>query len=191
MTTYDSLKVEDKVRVNAAIIETFKSASPDDLNALRRLSYEKNPKEPAEGFQAVLDGMRNSLAGQLSTLPPTRDNGVDEKIDLSNQRQLLRTIKETMGQELSYVTDGDLKTGRYYSPEHYKNLTERYSTPEQDGPNSVTLGTLTTEQQMRALIEGSNVGLASDAKVCSVNIDDIQLQASQRASAKEASCTSL
>lgn len=122
---YESLNATDKVRINAVIVAGFRDETAfitNFRNALKGLAASKQISR-RDAFQQTLEAMRETLACDMANIPTVMLNTVDDKIDLSAQRLLLRDIQGVMGRE------GHLFE---YSAAHYQGIVKKFQ-PYIDG----------------------------------------------------------
>ncbi len=169
-STYEDLTTEEKVRVNATLIDSLLNGGDDGLNALRRLTFERAggnvQDEPTfhAAYQTVIDDMRERLASDLGSLPATQDNGIDEVMDLGRQRNYLRDVRELIGIEFDSIENGDITTGAYFSIGHYQESHQFSYTPELAGANPYEMTALVADANMRGIIR--DAGLDCTALEC-------------------------
>ena len=91
-TGYDAQKPEDKVRINAVIIDAFKDESFVAGFRKQIEAHKGMPRDKAS--QASLDELRNYLATDVSNLPKLTHRSAALSHDIGQQMQLLR---DTLG----------------------------------------------------------------------------------------------
>ncbi len=130
--SYGVLADEGKVRVNAAIIEAFKIDSNgfgldfmQRVNDLVKTGMKRTGPEGA--FQRVLDGTRDQLAMDMSSVPAVAKNDLSHTTNLNAQRQFFRDVQ---GLENSSAIAKAFTTRESFEHSNdYKDGTHKYRYP--------------------------------------------------------------
>lgn len=116
---YENCSVGDQLRINAVIVEQFRT-NPDFIRSFQERGRQLNPSNPREGYQMLLDGMRDALAYDVTRLPKVNNNGKDDATDLRHMRYAILTpILDLMGQERG------TPSAPINPPERYMGIVER------------------------------------------------------------------
>lgn len=112
----DKYPIETRLRVNDAILESFKTQEGLDEFRLA-MKADPNP-DKLEAFQSKLDSKREELVANLDSVPDRglSTNKIDDVFDAGAQRNAMMEVKKLMA--------GEVQQDAYYSPHHYDVIIE-------------------------------------------------------------------